>query len=89
MQQIEFPIVILAGEEAFFSCPDESLRQLYSYPCNSPKDLLLFYRTQVSLVQSMGLVLSNSLSKWATCANLTLADEDTNSILTDDANRAM
>ena len=47
-----------------------------------------FYRTQVSLVRSMGLVVSNS----ATCANLTdvtLADEDTNSILSDNANRAM
>jgi len=29
----------------FFSCPDESLRQLYTYPCHSLqtyKDLLLF-----------------------------------------------
>ena len=36
----------------------------------------------------MGLVVS----KWATCANLTdvtPADEDTNSILTDNANRAI
>ena len=48
----------------------------------------VFYRTQVSLVRSMGLVLSNS----ATCANLTdvtLADEDTDSILTDNANKAI
>ena len=46
------------------------------------------YRTQVSLVRSMG----PSLSHWLrdVCADLTdvtLADEDTNSILTDNANR--
>ena len=28
----------------FFSCPDESLRQLYTYPCHSlTHNLLLFY----------------------------------------------
>ena len=39
----------------------------------------------------MGLVVSKKVSK-RPCANLTdvtLADEDTNSILTDDANRAL
>jgi len=44
----------------------------------------------VSLVRSMGLVLSKSVRDL--CANLTdvtLADEDTNSILNDDANRAI
>ena len=46
----------------------------------------------MSLVRSMGLVLSHSVSEWATFANLTdvtLADEDTNPILTDIANRAI
>ena len=45
----------------------------------------------MSLVRSMGLVVSNSVSK-RPCANLTdvtLADEDTNSMLTDKANRAI
>ena len=53
-------------------------------------EILHFYRTQVSLVRSMDLVVSNSLS--IPCANLTdvtLADEDTNSILTDNAKRAI
>ena len=52
-----------------------------------------FYRTQVSLVRSMGLVVSHSLTHSLTdLANLTdvtLADEDTNSILTDNAKRAI
>ena len=49
-----------------------------------------FYRTQVSLVRSMGLFVSNKLT--IPCANLTdvtLADEDTNSILTENAKRAI
>ena len=39
----------------------------------------------------MGLVLSNSLTEppFANLTDVTLADEDTNSILTDEANRAM
>ena len=47
-----------------------------------------FYRTQVSLVRSMCLVVS----KWARFVNLTyvtLADEDTDSILTGNTNRTI
>ena len=42
-------------------------------------------------VRSMGLVVSNSVSEtpFANLTDVTLADEDTNSILTDNANRAM
>ena len=48
-----------------------------------------FYRTQVSLVRSMGSSLSNWLTvRFADLTDVTLADEDTNSILTDNANRA-
>ena len=41
-------------------------------------------------VRSMGLVLSNSLTEppFANLTDVTLADEDTNSILTDNDNRA-
>ena len=55
-----------------------------------------FYRTQVSLVRSMGLVVSNWLTDWLTdwlsipcwdLTDVTLADEDTNSIIIDNANR--
>jgi len=48
-----------------------------------------FYRTQVSLVLCMGLVLTHSLTHWP-CWNLTdvtPADEDTKSILINNANR--
>ena len=47
------------------------------------KDLLLFHRTHVSLVRSMGPSVSNE-REYRPCADLidvTLADEDTNSIL--------
>ena len=42
-------------------------------------------------VRSMGPVLSNSLTEppFANLTDVTLADEDTNSILTDNANRAI
>ena len=46
-----------------------------------------FYRTQVSLVRSMGPVLSKFL--FADLTDVTLVDEDTKSILTDNANRAI
>ena len=52
--------------------------------------LFIGLRTQVSLVRSLNPVVSHSLTDL--CANLTdvtLADEDTNSILTDNANRAI
>ena len=42
------------------------------------------YRTQVSLVRSMDPSLSNR--PFADLTDVTLADEDTNSILTDNAN---
>ena len=50
-----------------------------------------FYRTQVSLVRSMGPVVSNKLSPrgFADLTDVTLVDEDTKSILTDNANRAI
>ena len=49
-----------------------------------------FYRTQVSLVRSMGPVLSNKLRDVvADLTDVTLVDEDTKSILTDNANRAI
>ena len=49
-----------------------------------------FYRTQVSLVRSMGLIVSKSVSiPFADFTDVTLADEDTNSILADNANRAI
>ena len=44
----------------------------------------------MSLVRSMGSSLSHSLSiPFADLTDVTLADEDTNSILTDNANRAI
>ena len=46
-----------------------------------------FYRTQVSLVRSAGPSLSNLLYIWLDLTDVTLADEDTNSILADNANR--
>ena len=41
----------------------------------------------MSLVRSMGLVVSNT--PFADLTDVTLADEDINSILTDNANRAI
>ena len=50
-----------------------------------------FYRTQVSLVRSMGPVVSKSLCMrpFADLTDVTLVYEDTKSILTDNANRAI
>ena len=50
-----------------------------------------FYRTQVSLVRSLGPSVRPSVTKrhFADLTDVTLADEDTNSILTDNANRAI
>jgi len=49
-----------------------------------------FYRTQVFLVRSMGSLVSNSLREvWFNLTDVTLADENTNSILTDNANMAI
>ena len=48
-----------------------------------------FYRTQVSLVRCMGSSLSKKVREvWFNLTDVTQADEDTNSILTDNANRA-
>ena len=50
-----------------------------------------FYRTHVSLVRSMDPSVSTNSLTHRPCVNLTdvtLADEDTDSILTDNANRA-
>ena len=48
------------------------------------------YRTQVSLVRSMGSSLSEvSEPLCADLTDVTLADEDTNPVLTDDANRTI
>ena len=52
--------------------------------------LSYFYQTQVSLVRSMGPSISNKF--WHVCADLTdvtRADEDYNSIPTDDVNMAI
>ena len=57
----------------------------------SPIILRCFYRTQVSLVRSLCPDVRPSVSP-RRCVDLTdviLADEDTNSILTDNANRAI
>ena len=45
----------------------------------------------MSLVRSMGSLVSNSLTErpFADLTDVTLADEDTNPILTDNANRAI
>ena len=54
--------------------------------------LLIFYRTQVNLGSDLWVRMSVRLSLRVTCVDLTdvtLADEDTNSILTDNTNRAM
>ena len=53
----------------------------------------IFYRTQVSLVRSMGPSVSETLclthTPFADFTDVTLADENTNSILIDNANRAI
>ena len=62
------------------------MNQERRFRCLYDAVLQKFYRTQVSLVRSMCLVLSK-----LRCVNLTdvtLADEDTESILTDNTNRA-
>ena len=48
-----------------------------------------FYRTQVSLVRSMDPSVYNKLTErpFADLTNVTLADEDANSILADNAKR--
>ena len=50
-----------------------------------------FYRTQVSLVRSMDPSLYNSLTKrpFEDLTDVTLADEDTDPILTDNAEKAI
>ena len=49
-----------------------------------------FYRTQVSLVRSMGPVVTQYVwDVFADLTDVTLVDEDTKSILTDNANRAI
>ena len=66
--------------------------KLQTVPCKNISPIFLqkfpgcckfdFYRTQVSLVRSMGLVVSNSVrDAWFNLTDVTLADEDTNSIL--------
>ena len=70
------------------SDPTAQVMRHATYLCITPYPCWYFYRTQVSLVRSMG----PSLSQWATFADLidvTLADEDSNSIPTDDVNRAI
>ena len=47
-----------------------------------------FYRTQVDLVRSMCLVSGSKRGLW-NLTDVTLADEDTNSILTDKAKRTI
>ena len=49
--------------------------------------ILHFYRTKVSLVRSMGPVVSKT--PCADLTDVTLANEDTNSMLTDNAKRAI
>ena len=49
---------------------------------------VFFYRTQVSLVRSMGRFSLTTRPFW-NLTDVTLADEDTKSILTDNANRAI
>ena len=53
--------------------------------------LYSFYRTQVSLVRSMGPVLSHwvSMRGFADLTDVTLVDEDTNSIPTNNTNRTI
>ena len=46
-----------------------------------------FYRTQVSLGSDLWVRLSLTEPPFADLTDVTLADEDTNPILTDDANR--
>ena len=48
-----------------------------------------FYRTQVSLVRSMGPVLSLRMRPFADLTDVTLVDEDTNSIPTNNTNRTI
>ena len=51
--------------------------------------IFYFYRTQVSLVRSLCPSVRLSIHLWLNLTDVTLADEDTNSILTDNANRAI
>ena len=53
--------------------------------------IISFYRTQVSLVRSLCPDVRHSLTErpFVDLTDVTLADEDTNSILTDNANRAI
>ena len=48
-----------------------------------------FYRTQVNLGSDLWVRMSLTTRCFADLTDVTLADEDTNSILTDNANRAI
>ena len=48
-----------------------------------------FYRTQVNLGSDLWVQMSVSEGRCVDLTDVTLADEDTNSILADNANRAM
>ena len=71
------------GGIRFYEGPRKQNLHLPIYPFVK----LIFYRTQVDLVRSMclvsGSVWDNFLKLWCDC-DVTVADEDTNSILTDD-----
>ena len=51
------------------------------------KGICVFYRTQVSLGSDLWVRFSVTEPPFADLIDVTLADEDTNSILTDNANR--
>ena len=48
-----------------------------------------FYRTQVSLGSDLWVLISQTEGGFADLTDVTLADEDSNSIPTDDVNRAI
>ena len=54
-----------------------------------PNKSRIFIRPRYTQVRSMGPSLSNSVYLCANLTDVTLADEDTNSILTNNANRAI
>ena len=83
----------------FFSAPPItvffSLSQLYfsvfgkciSLPVSTV--FLYFYRTQVSLGSNLWVLMSVTHTPFADLIDVTVADEDTNSIPTNDVNRAI
>ena len=51
--------------------------------------LEFFYRTQVYLGSDLWVLISKSERRCANLTDMTLTDKDTNSILTDNVNRAL